>query len=294
MKNKTQMKQGKLSLTFDTFNVFFLAVLTFVCIYPVYYVFIVSISDGLEVMKGSISLWPKGANIDAFKRIFENKLVLSSYRNTLIYVAVGTATNLIMTIFCAYPLSRSTFYGKKIFTIMIAITMFFNGGLIPTYLLVDGIGLVDSMWALILPASINTFYMIMMRTFFKQIPLELTEAAYIDGANDIAILLRVIIPLSKAIIATMTLFYVVYHWNSWFSALIYLNTKSKFPLQLTLKNILVEGDFDMSTSQSSVLTIVATNYKYAVVVIALLPVLAFYPFVQKYFVKGVIIGAIKG
>ena len=272
-------------------------VIVIVTLYPMYYVLIVSISNGNAVMRGEIKLLPKGINLTAYKLVFENPDFLRSYLNTIIYTLVGTIVNVSFTILCAYPLSRKDFYGRGILTGMVAFTMFFSGGMIPLYLVVQKVGLINSMWALILPVAINTWYMIIMRTFFQAIPESLQESAYIDGANDIQILIKVILPLSLPIIATLLMFYAVYHWNSYFSSIIYLNQKKKYPVQIVLRNIVIAGELDKQNSSvgsESDFQVIATNFKYAVIIISVLPILTVYPFIQKYFTQGVMVGAIKG
>ncbi|MNY21638.1 L-arabinose transport system permease protein AraQ [compost metagenome] len=203
-----------------------------------------------------------------------------------------------MTALCAYPLSRKDFYGRGIFIFMVAVTMFISGGLIPTYLVVQKLGLVDTMWALVLPPAISTFNMIIMKTYFEGIPMALQESAYLDGANEIQVLFKIIMPLSLPVMATMVLFYSVHHWNSFFPALIYLNDSEKFPVQVLLRNIVIAGEFSDQTSDigsaSSNFRVVAANYKFAVIIITILPILVVYPYLQKYFVKGAMIGALKG
>ncbi|GAB1483634.1 carbohydrate ABC transporter permease [Treponema sp.] len=281
----------------NAFISFILILLGAAAIYPMIYIFVISISDGNLVMAGKVFLYPRGINFKAYQIVFESPDFLRSYANTLLYTFTGTLINLGATILYAYPLSRRDFYGRTFFTAMIAFTMFFSGGLIPSYLVVKQFGLINTMWALIFPVAINTWYMIIMRTFFQSIPDTIQESAHIDGANDLVILLKIIIPLSVPIIATMILFYAVYHWNSFFSALIYLNEKKKYPVQIILRNIVIAGELERNNNSVGADTnfiTVATNFKYAVIIISTLPILAVYPFIQKYFTKGVMVGAIKG
>nr|WP_242973535.1 carbohydrate ABC transporter permease [Pseudoclostridium thermosuccinogenes] len=248
-------------------------------------------------MKGLVKLRPVGINFKSYSIVLKDPYIGTAYLNTILYTTFGTFINILFSTLCAYPLSRKNFFGKRIFTVMIVFTMFFSGGLIPTYLTVQKLGMLDTIWALVLPGAINTYNMIIIRTFFQDIPAELHESAYIDGANDIKIFAKIILPLSKPIIATMTLFYAVGHWNSFFSALIYLNEREKYPLQIVLRNMVVSGEL---TSQSNQMGAAAdflaidTTIKYAVIIVATLPILVVYPFVQKYFVKGVMIGSLKG
>ncbi|CAN7247682.1 carbohydrate ABC transporter permease [Paenibacillus sp. LjRoot153] len=292
-------KHGSIgSKIFDNFNILFLVLLVFATLYPIYYIFIVSISDGNLVTRGMIKWIPMDITFDAYKVVLKNPEIWRTYGNTLLYTTVGTMINVIMTALCAYPLSRKDFYGRGIFIFMVAVTMFISGGLIPTYLVVQKLGLVDTMWALVLPPAISTFNMIIMKTYFEGIPMALQESAYLDGANEIQVLFKIIIPLSLPVMATMVLFYSVHHWNSFFPALIYLNDSDKFPVQVLLRNIVIAGEFSDQTadigSASSNFRVVAANYKFAVIIITILPILVVYPYLQKYFVKGAMIGALKG
>ena len=292
-------KQSAGSRAFDLFNTVFLLFLCFIMLYPMYYMVIVSISNGYHVMRNEVYWYPMGVNFDVYKSIFNYRMFMRSYGNTILYTVVGTLVNLAVTILCAYPLSRRELYGRGLITRLITATMFFGGGLIPTFLLVTSLGLRDSMWALILPGAISTYNMIVMRTTFMNLPSELHESAYLDGANDWTILLRIILPLSGAMLATITLFYAVGHWNSFFSALIYLDSREKYPLQLLLRNIVIQGaDTELlnyaGAAADSASMAVTQNYKYAAIVVAVAPILCVYPFIQKYFVKGVLIGSLKG
>lgn len=286
------------SKLFDRINVIILLGLMFVTIYPIYYIFIVSISDGNLVTRGLIHLYPRDITFDAYKVVFSDPSIWRAYGNTVLYTVVGTAINVVMTALCAYPLSRKDFYGRNLFIFMVTLTMFLSGGLIPLYLVVQKLGLINSMWALVLPPAISVFNMIIMKTYFEGIPMALQESAYLDGANEVKVLFKIIIPLAMPVMATMVLFYAVYHWNSFFSALIYLNSSEKFPVQVLLRNIVIAGEFADQTadigSASSNFRVVATNYKFAVIIITVLPILVVYPYLQKYFVKGAMIGALKG
>lgn len=281
----------------------FLAVITIflilgcvVVIYPIYYMFIVSISDGYAVIRGEISFLPKGVNFGAYEAILQNKYVPNSYKNTIIYTITGTLINLIMTSLCAYPLSRKHFYGRNIFTAIIVFTMFFDAGIISQYMVVSSLHLRNTIWAVVIPGAINVWYMIIMRTFFSDIPEELFESAKLDGANDATIFGKIVLPLSKAVMATMVLFYAVGHWNAFLQPLIYLDDRNKMPMQLILRNIVMGADAATSGSMSVAgdMATMSMNIKYAVIFITILPILIVYPFVQKYFVKGVMVGSVKG
>ena len=214
----------------------------------------------------------------------------------LIYTVAGTLVSVGMTALCAYPLSRKEFYGRGIFTGSVVFTMFFDAGIISNYMVVQSAGLMNSIWAIILPGAINVWYMIIMRTFFSDIPEELFESARLDGANDLTIFVKMVLPLSKAVLATMVLFYAVGFWNQWLQPLIYLNDRSRFPMQLILRNIVLGTDAALSKSMSASadMATMSLNIKYAVIFITILPILMVYPFVQKYFVKGVMVGSVKG
>lgn len=285
------------STIFDIFNVLLMLIIIIITLYPLYHIVIVSISDGMAVMRGEVKLWPKGITFDSYRVIFQNRDIFVSFKNTVVYTVVGTAINLVMSCLCAYPLSRPNFSGRKLFTKLIVFTMFFNGGMIPMYLLVNSLGLMNSMWAVILPVAINTSNMIVIRTGFLTIPESLIESAKIDGANDFYILGKIALPLIKPVMATMLLFYAVSHWNSFFNAMLYLNEKSKYPLQIVLRNMIVSGIFSEEASQmgrSSKFRVTDTTIRYAVIMFTTFPILMVYPFLQKYFVKGVMIGSLKG
>lgn len=262
--------------------------------YPMFYVFIVSISSAEYINQGLITFFPRGINFDAYKRVFQTASIWIGYKNTILYTLLGTLINVIMTAMCAYPLSRKEFYGKGPLTVIVTLTMFISGGMIPLYLVINNLHIMNTMWAILLPTAISTYNMIVMRTSFSSIPDSLIESAHLDGANDIQIFGRIILPLSKPILATMVLFYAVSHWNSYFPAMLYLNDQSKYPVQVIMRDIVIEGDMAQAGDMSGVMNVVATNYKYAVIIISVIPILLVYPLLQKYFTKGVMIGAVKG
>lgn len=284
---------------FDVVNYILLSFITIIVLYPLLFVMSASISNPETVLRGEMWLIPREINFDAYHTIFQNKDILSGYGNTMLYTAVGTAINLVMTICAAYPLARKDFFGRGLITGMIVFTMFFSGGLIPTYLLIKNLHMLDSLWVMVIPNAVAVWNIIIMRTFFQQsIPGEIQEAAMIDGCSHMQTLLRIVLPLSMPIIAVMVLFYAVGHWNSYFNALIYLTSKDKFPLQLILREILIQsdsGDMVKLTSESAIkMKMSVEGLKYAVLVVANLPMLILYPFLQRYFVKGIMIGALKG
>lgn len=282
---------------FRLINAGLMVLVVLVTLYPLYYVFIVSISDANSVIRGDIVLYPRNVTWQSYELVLGTPTIIRSLINSIRYTVIGTLINLVMTALCAYPLARSRFSGKTIFTILITITMFFSGGLIPLYLLILQLGLRNTIWSLVLPVAISPWNMIIMRTYFQGIPEEMFESATIDGANDLQILGRIVVPLSKPIFATLLLYYAVGHWNQWFNALIFLDDKSKFPIQLILRSIVVQGQLEqggqlMSPSMEEM--IVEKTIKYATIIVSTVPILLVYPFVQKYFVQGVMIGAIKG
>ncbi|OAB37740.1 sugar ABC transporter permease [Paenibacillus macquariensis subsp. defensor] len=272
--------------------------------YPVVYMLSASISDPKLVSSGEMWLWPKGITFDGYKRVFENASIWRGYGNTILYTVLGTLINLIVTLPAAYALSRKDFVGRNFFMGMFMVTMFFGGGLVPSYLLIKNLGMVDTIWAIVIPSAASIWNIIVSRTFFQStIPNELQEAAQIDGCTNMRLFFQIVLPLSMPIIAVMGLFYGVGNWNSYFSALIYLNEESKFPLQLILRQILVlqemsaqpGGSMDATTALAlNNKAEVAALVKYAVIIVATLPIIAIYPFLQRYFVQGVMIGSVKG
>ncbi|NOU91786.1 ABC transporter permease subunit [Paenibacillus sp. LMG 31456] len=282
---------------FDVFNFISLSLLMLVTLYPIYYVAIASISNPTELMAHKGMIWlPQGFSLKAYSMVFDNPMILKGYGNTIFIVIVGLLFNLTLTAFGAYALSRKGLYYRKQLTLFIVFTMFFSGGLIPYYLTVKGLGLTNTVWALIIPQAINTFNLIIMRTTFQAIPDSLEESAKIDGANDFTILFRIIIPISLPIMAVMILYYGVSHWNSWFNAMIFIRNRELFPLQLILREILISGETAgmVTGAESGDMVMLAETLKYATIMIATLPILFVYPFLQKYFVKGALLGAIKG
>ncbi|WP_260866738.1 carbohydrate ABC transporter permease [Paenibacillus sp. Y412MC10] len=282
---------------FDAIVYTIASLIILIVLYPLIFVISASFSDPAKVLNGEVWLLPKSVSLDAYSNIFHNGKIWTGYMNTIIYTVVGTIVNMILTILAAYPLSRPDLPGRKVLMVIITLTMFFGGGLIPTYLLVKNLGMLDTMWALIVPGAISTYNLIVMRTYFQSsIPWELQEAAHIDGCSNWRLLINIILPLSKPILAVMVLFYAVGHWNSFFNALIYIRDEGRYPLQLVLREILLISQTDAVDGnvglESKVL--LAESIKYAVIIISSLPILIMYPFVQRHFVKGVMIGSIKG
>ncbi|OME85229.1 sugar ABC transporter permease [Paenibacillus sp. FSL A5-0031] len=282
---------------FRVCNTLFLSVLMIATMYPILYVAFASFSEPALMMAHKGILWkPLGFSLETYGAVFSNPMILLGYRNTLFIVIVGVALNLLLTSFAAYALSRKTLQYRKQLTLFIVFTMFFSGGLIPFYLLVRGLGITNSLWALILPTAISAFNLIIMRTSFEAVPDALEESAKIDGANDFVILFRIFLPLCKPVLAVVGLYYGVSHWNSWFNAMIFLQDRSMYPLQLILREILIIGEASSmaeGASQDEII-ILGETLKYATIMVATLPIFLVYPLLQKYFVKGALIGAIKG
>ena len=245
---------------------------------------------------GQVVFWPKQFTLSAYEQVFKDDSILRAYGNTLYYTVLGTAINMVMSILCAYPMSKRNLYGKKYLNILMVIPMFISGGMIPSYMLVDALGLIDTVWALVLPGAISTYNMIIMRTFFQGLPDTIEESARIDGASEWRILFSIILPLSTPILATMTMFYAVGHWNSYFSAVLYMNKKAHYPVQVILRNIVIANETQeyMAETASSSMEFISTTIKYAVVMVVITPILCVYPFAQKYFVKGMLVGSLKG
>lgn len=284
---------------FGAVNATLLAFVSLIVLYPLIYVLSASISNPAAVLNGDMWLVPKEITFAGYRKVFENKELLNSYGNTIFYTVLGTAINLVMTVMAAYPMSKRDLKGRNLLMAVMVFTMFFSGGLVPTYMLVKQLGMTNSFWALVIPNAVSVYNIIIMRTFFQSsIPGEIQEAAAIDGCSEMRILRSVVLPLSMPIIAVMILFYSVGHWNAYFNALIYLTAREDYPLQLILREILIQGQMEEMVNagdSSHAKTLLDQEaVKYAVVVVANLPILLLYPFLQKYFVKGVLIGAIKG
>ena len=262
---------------------------------PLLHIISGSFSDPMALLKGEVGLLPEGFNLGMYKLVFRDDEIWQSYRNTIVYTVVGTSISVTLTACGAYPLSRKDFYGKNFFMGLFAFTMYFTGGMIPTYLLIKKLGMLDTMWALVLPSAVSTYNMIIMRTFFQtSIPDELVESAAIDGCNDLGVFFRIVIPLAAPIFAVMVLFYGVSQWNSWFPALLYISDRDLYPLQMILREVLIQGEMSEMTGAIGDAEVIGDGLKYATMVVATLPIMCLYPFLQKYFVKGVMIGAVKG
>jgi putative aldouronate transport system permease protein len=293
------IKETRSDRIFNIVNYSLLSVLLIIVLYPLIFIVSASFSSPSAVVSGKVWLFPVDFSLEGYKAVFEHKLIVKGFMNSIFYTVVGTAINVILTILAAYPLARHDLYGKKVIMFLFVFTMLFNGGLIPNYLLVKDLGLLDTRWAMILPTALSIWNVIITRTYFQQtIPKELLESAQIDGCNDIKFLLKIVLPLSGPIISVISLFYAVGHWNQFFNALIYLKDPNLYPLQLVLRDILIQNEIDFSmmgnAEQIASLTGLRELLKYSIIVVATVPLLIVYPFVQKHFVKGVMIGSIKG
>jgi len=276
-------------------------------LYPLIYILSASFSSGNAVISNKVWLWPVEFNLRGYEAVFKHKLLLSGYMNSLFYMVAGTTLNVFMTIIAAYPLSRNDLYGKRIFMVFFVFTMMFNGGMIPTYMLVRDLGMINTRWAMIIPGTtgalysgaMGVYYVIITRTYFQHnIPLEMLEASRLDGCSDFRFLRSIVIPLSGPIIAVITLYYaVINHWNSFTNGLLYLSDPKLFPLQLVLRDILVNNQIEMSMFDVEGMMKreeLSQLLKYSTIVVASVPVMIIYPLVQRHFVKGIMIGSIKG
>ncbi|WP_163538768.1 carbohydrate ABC transporter permease [Gracilibacillus sp. YIM 98692] len=297
--NLSKINRTKEDKIFDVINITLLTLMLLAILYPLYFIVIASISNPDRIFAGDVWLYPIEVTFEGYARIFQDGKIWIGYKNTIIYTAVGTAINIALTLTAAYALSRKDFFGRNFFMFMFVFTMFFSGGLIPTYLVVQNLGMVNTMWAMIIPKAVAIWNIIVARTFFQStIPDEMLEAAKVDGCSNTKFFTKIVLPLSKPVIAVMVLFYAVGHWNSYFDALVYLNDEALYPLQLILRNILIQNEA-AATMVSDVESVaaqqrVADLIKYGVIIVGSLPLLIVYPFIQKYFVQGVMIGGIKG
>jgi putative aldouronate transport system permease protein len=281
---------------FTRVNAVLLTLVTVSTLYPFIYILSMSVSEQRAVMAREVWLLPKGFSLASYYLVFENKEIWQVYGNTLWNTVVGTGINLLLTVMGAYALSRKEFAVRNSIMFYIAITMFFSGGLIPSFLLVNNLGLYNTRWAMVIPGAVNAWNLIIARTYFQSsLPDSLPESAKMDGCTDFGILFRIVLPVSLPIIAVLTVFYSVGHWNAWFNALLYLSDETLHPLQLYLRKILIMNSPDMLQGMEDAFERVAyaVQLKYASIIVATLPILCIYPFVQQYFVKGVMLGAIK-
>lgn len=286
--------QNKGQRCFNVFNIALLLALTICTLCPLLHVVFASFSDdsALQAHQGLL-LRPMGFTVEAYKMVLKDSMILTGYLNTMFVLICGLAINMTLTILGAFVLSRQSFIYRNRIMLFIVFTMYFSGGMVPTYLLVRKLGLIDSLWAVILPTAMSSFNLIILRTNFMQVPVSLEESVKLDGGGHWTVLFRIVLPLSKAGLAVIFLYYAVTHWNSWFNASLYIQDRSKYPLQLVLRDILIVNDVN-SMTYGDTGNNVSEALKYAVIVIVTLPILVIYPFIQKYFTQGVMIGAVKG
>lgn len=275
-------------------NYILLSVLVIICFYPFLNVVAYSFSSNRAVLSGSVTFFPIEMQLDAYREIIRRSQIWTAMRVTIVITLLGTGLGLLLTVFAAYALSKDKLKGRKWISGLILFTMYFSGGIIPTFLIVKNLGMFDQLTSLYIPSAVNVFNFIVMRTFFREIPKSLEEAAYLDGATDIQILYRVVLPLSMPIIATIGLFYAVYYWNDYFNALIYIQSPDKFTLQLRLRSLLFAGELGAAGNEGLGQQVMAESLKMACIVVGTVPILAVYPWLQRYFVKGVMLGSVKG
>ncbi len=292
-----KIKQTNGERIFNVVNILFMLVMILLTLYPMIYLVFAAFSNPREfMMHEGLLVKPLGFSLVSFEAVFKNPNILSGYTNTIIVVACGVALNIFMTVLGAYFLSRKGVMLNKVITLFIIFTMYFHGGLIPFYLTVRNLHLDNSLLALIIPGAINTFNLIIMRTAFAAIPDSMEESAKLDGASHMTILTRIMIPLALPTVAVLVLYYGVYHWNAWFNAMIFIRKREMFPLQLVLREIIIQNSTSDMTlgADTGEMQMLSETIKYAVIIVATVPILALYPFLQKYFVKGVMVGAVKG
>lgn len=275
-----------------------MAVILVLTLYPIIYVISSSFSSPQAVSTGQVRLWPVDFSLRGYKEVFDYRVVWIGYANTIFYTLAGTLLNVVLTLFAAFALSKKTLPGRGFFTFLFTFTMLFSGGLIPTYLVMRSLGIINTRWVMLLPGAINVYNMIVTRTFIANIPQELSEASAIDGCSDFRYFFAILLPLSKAVISVIALYYAVGHWNAYFNALIYLNDQKLFPLQVFLRDILVLNSVDASSildpEEAQALEGMRDLLKYALIVVSTVPIMCVYPFLQKFFAQGVMVGSVKG
>lgn len=278
---------------FDIFVAAFMCIILFATLYPIIYIISVSFSSTEYIVQNKVTFFPRGFNLEAYKMIFESSKVPRAYLNTLLYASVGTLINVFLTMLTAYPLARGM-KGRKFFMWIILFTMFFNGGMIPTYIIVKNLKLLNSIWAIVIPNAIWTYELIIMKSFYESIPQEMVESAKMDGASETRVLFSIFVPISKAALASISLFYLMGHWNSYLIPSIYLTDLDKMPLQVILKSMLIDDNAKKSSDVMEYAALTSEALKDATIFISILPMLLFYPYIQKFFVKGVMVGSVKG
>lgn len=293
MKNKNKIRQSLGSRIFDVVNITFLLLLAFLTLYPFWDCLIVSVSSVKSYLSSGIHLWPREWAFDGYLYMLGKKELWKSYSNSLFITLVGTSINMLVTTMAAYVLSRTYLKGRRVLMFFAVFTMMFSGGIIPLYIVIQKLRLMNSLWAMILPSAINTYNLIILRNFFHSLPKELEESAFLDGCTDVGVLFRIMLPISKPALATISLFYAVANWNEFFAAVMYINEKKNWPLQLFLRSMLFENDAAYSSGGEN-LFLLGQPMKMAAVMMAIIPIMCMYPFFQKYFTKGALLGAVKG
>ena len=280
---------------FQAANAVILTGVVVVTLYPFVNILARSFSDEHSIETGQVNLWPHGFNLTTYKRVMSDPLFWTNYRNTVVYTVLATLISMVLTTCYAYVLAKRQLKGRGALIGIAVFTMFFNGGLIPNYVLISSLGFRNTIWAIVLPNAINVFNLLVMKAFFESLPVELEEAAAVDGLDTYRILLRIVLPLSKAVIATMVLFYAVSFWNSWFTAFLYMDRQDLFPVTVYLRNIIAGATTGTNEGMSSDLAQqIAANIQAVTIVLTVLPIMLVYPFIQRYFVSGVMLGAVKG
>ena len=291
-------KRGPFDIVFDGLIYLFMLLFFIIVAYPILYVLALSFSSREAVLNNEVYIIPVGFNFDNYKLVLKHEFLPKAFLNSVFYTVFGTLYSMILTILGAYALSRKNYFGRDFIMFLIAFTMMFGGGMIPSYMLIKNLGLLNTRLALIIPFAVSQYNLIVMRTYMQQIPSAIEESAKLDGANDFVILFRIFVPMSKPVIATITLFYAAGQWNDFFSGLIYLDDKNKFPLQLVIRDLLItQNDATLNqglAAQQGMPSLTPGGSRAAIVVVTVLPLLVVYPFIQKYFVKGVMLGSIKG
>jgi len=291
------MRRSRGERIFNVVNLLLLGFLGLLALYPFVYTASISVSTAAEAGRDGLHLFPREVSLTAYEMVFNNPEIVTGYINTLFRTVVGTALTLVVTCLCAYPLSKRDLPHRGTFTFVILFTMIFQGGLVPTYLLIKNVGLIDSVWVYVLPMLTSAFNVIIVKSFFQSIPDSLAESASIDGASDFRTLFQIYIPLSKPVLATVALWTAVMHWNMWFDALLYVNSESKQVMQMILRRIVIENSTDLIEKglvNPDITLFTTDTIKAATVVVTILPILLVYPFVQRYFVKGIMLGGVKG
>ncbi|MDQ0679838.1 putative aldouronate transport system permease protein [Arthrobacter pascens] len=288
------MKESRGMKAFRIFNLAFLLVVVFLTVYPFLNIIAQSFSSEGFINSGQVNLFPRGFNVETYKLILADSTFWNNYGNTVLYTVVATAISMVLTTTFAYAIAKKDLKGRSFFIGIAVFTMFFNGGLIPNYVLISSLGMRDSIWAVVLPNAISVFNLLIMKSFFENMPRELEEAAAIDGLTQYGVLFRVVLPLSKAIVATMVLFYAVANWNSWFQAFLYLDKPELFPVTIYLRNM-IAGASNTASAGSTVENVgqIAANIQSVTIVLTVIPILCVYPFVQKYFFSGIMLGSVK-